>query len=181
MEKVGSVIRKVQTIIGIVVVVAAIAIGAYMFLVPKTLKDTKENFQFTIPAKYNFEKNTSIDEEEYSYDLAVYDSKTSIYIYASRYKLSDEIFEDLAKEDRDSYIDTVTNLSEVKKIEVKDHESYAYSFEYNDNDDKPYYIEINLVKTEKAIYRIEIECTTASKEDYTIDFEKILTTFKELK
>ena len=180
MEKVGLVIGKIQSIIGAIAIVVVLGVVAVAFLIPKTIKDNKEFFKLTVAAKYNFKENTAVTEGESTKSLGVYDEKSGIYISGNAYEMPEKDFQELIKEDKDTYTEGATSVSEITKREISGTEAYYYSFEYVDSNEVPYYMEVNFIKTEKGLYNIDIECKTEDKDKYVKEFDKILKTFKEL-
>lgn len=141
----------------------------------ETFYDEKKSLSIALPSTYNLEKNTSdnyLIELKSPQALKILISKKDII---TGRKLSDIVFAD-----RNSYtknFQKISNVSEISSISVnKDLESYIYSFDHLENEQK-FNLKIIWIETENGYYVIDINFPSNLSDNFSNLIKEITSSF----
>ena len=175
-------IRNIISIGAMLLVLGVLGYIGYNYFFGKTvLVSEKDLFQITAPGKFDFVENTSANSEYY---MAKVDESKKLYIFILAYeKAEDKDFKTIAEEERAYYLEnpeSTKNLSDLKDVKIGDYDAYMLSYEYVDENEEDYYLQLYMIEGKEAMYYAMFESPVKDQDKYKADFEKIAKTFKEI-
>ncbi len=179
--------NKKKVIIAILIfllLVIGILVGLYLhniYCKSTTISSIDNTFSITVPNKVRYKVKESSDE---NYSLEFYSVKDEMFFYSTvinkKYDLDLENNVRTEKENIIKNLSSVNIISDVSRINIKDYNSYKYSYTYKDESfGKDLYAEIVWIETNSKIYILDLEVITENMDKYKTIFEQIQNSFIE--
>lgn len=174
--------KKILYVSLIIVVIVAITIIVCFFIYQNqftTLYSKNNVFSIVVPNNLNFKTAFS---EDTNFQLDIYSTKSETILYTSIIPKNSYEFDEIVKNDKNDMIlntDSIKNVSDIIKVNIKNYEAYQYEYKYI-SDYGQQHCFVVWIKTDQNIYILNIEISENSMEQYKEVITNIISSFTEI-